>query len=459
MQPSIVVAGCAGLRCRRRQAHPAHKAKPQAKGAIGLGRLAQALLNRFMQPEWTPPTPLPPVVQGLPGVAEAWRDPLGLMLASTGEGVFGVDLEGLCVFINPAGARMIGYEPEQVLGQNMHTLTHHAHADGRHYPMDDCPIYNAFRQGQACRIDSEVFWRKDGGSFPVEYASYPVFDQGQVRGAVVTFVDITERKRADIALRQAKNELEQRVAERTHALETALQQLRELAAWSEGVREQERTRIAREVHDELGSLLVALKMDVSWLDKRLSEQEQRAVEEAQMVRQKMRGKCQNMSRLIENAVVNVGRIITDLRPSILDHQGLWGALEWQAREFVQSAEQQLKWCMEVDEQRVLPEPLAMAVFRIFQEMLSNVGRHAQASTVDVDIVEREGWLHLSVEDDGCGALAQAFESPQAYGIMGMRERARHFGGEIDIDSQPGRGTRMRLSMPLPSCVPAQEAAP
>jgi PAS domain S-box-containing protein len=392
-------------------------------------------------------------------VAEAWRDPLGLMLASTGEGVFGVDLDGLCVFINPAGARMIGLEPEQVLGQNMHVLTHHSHGDGAHYPLDDCPIYNAFRQGQPCRIDSEVFWRADGSSFPVEYSSYPVFDQGQVRGAVVTFVDITERKRAEDALHQAKNELEQRVAERTQALETALQQLRELAAWSEAVREEERTRIAREVHDELGSLLVALKMDVGWLDKRLSEQEQRAAEEAQSMRGKMRGKCQNMSRLIENAVVNVGRIITDLRPSILDHQGLWGALEWQAQEFVQSAEQELKWCMEVHEQRDLPEPMAMAVFRIFQEMLSNVGRHARARTVDVDIVEREGWLHLSVEDDGCGALPQVFESPQAYGILGMRERARHFGGVIDIDSQPGRGTRMRLSMPLPLPLPIGEVTP
>ena len=390
----------------------------------------------------------PPIPAMHPTETPVWRDPLGLMLASTGEGVFGVDLDGLCVFINPAGARMIGLQPQQVLGQNMHVLTHHAHADGTHYPLDDCPIYNAFRQGQPCRIDSEVFWRADGSSFPVEYSSYPVFDQGQVRGAVVTFVDITERKRAEDALHQAKNELELRVAERTQALEAALQQLRELAAWSEAVREEERTRIAREVHDELGSLLVALKMDVGWLDKRLSEQEQRAAEEAQSMRLKMRGKCQNMSRLIENAVVNVGRIITDLRPSILDHQGLWGALEWQAQEFVQSAEQELKWCMEVHEQRDLPEPMAMAVFRIFQEMLSNVGRHARARTVDVDIVEREGWLHLSVEDDGCGAELQAFESPQAYGILGMRERARHFGGVIDIDSAPGRGTRMRLSMPL-----------
>ncbi len=417
----------------------------------------------LMQPESTLHLNPRPITPGLMAVTDAWRNPLGLMLASTGEGVFGVDLDGLCVFINPAGARMIGLESEQVLGQNMHVLTHHSHGDGAHYPMDDCPIYNAFRKGQPCRIDSEVFWRADGSSFPVEYSSYPVFDQGQVRGAVVTFVDITERKRAEDALHQAKSELEQRVAERTQALETALQQLRELAAWSDAVREEERTRIAREVHDELGSLLVALKMDVGWLDKRLSEQEQRAAVQAQTMQEtmhgKMREKCQNMSRLIENAVVNVGRIITDLRPSILDHQGLWGALEWQAQEFVQSAEQELKWCMEVDEQRVLPEPMAMAVFRIFQEMLSNVGRHARARTVDVDMVEREGWLHLSVEDDGCGAEAHAFESAQAYGIMGMRERARHFGGVIDIDSQPGRGTRMRLSMPLPMALSLDQEAP
>lgn len=398
-------------------------------------------------------SPFPSVESGVTG---AWRDPLGLMLASTGEGVFGVDLDGLCVFINPAGARMIGFEPDQVLGQNMHILTHHSHADGAHYPLDDCPIYNAFRQGQPCRIDSEVFWRRDGTSFPVEYSSYPVFDQGQVRGAVVTFVDITERKRAEEALHQAKNELELRVAERTGALETALQQLRELAAWSDSVREEERTRIAREVHDELGSLLVALKMDVNWLDKRLSEQApgampahpQRAEDPAQ-VHARMRAKCRGMSRQIERAVVNVGRIITDLRPSVLDHQGLWGALEWQAQEFVQSAEQQLQWRMEVDEQAEWPEPMAMAVFRIFQEMLSNVGRHARSRTVDIDIALREGWLHVCVEDDGCGAPLQAFESPQAYGIMGMRERARHFGGLIEIDSQPGRGTCMRLSMPCP----------
>jgi len=385
---------------------------------------------------------------------DAWRDPLGLLLASTGEGVFGVDLDGLCVFINHAGARMIGFVPDELLGCNMHELTHHSHADGLHYPVEDCPIFNAFRQGLPCRIDSEVFWRRDGTSFPVEYSSHPIVDGGEVRGAVVTFVDITERKRAADALRRAKDELEERVRERTLALETALKQVRELAAWSETVREDERTRIAREVHDELGSLLVALKMDVNWMDKRLAEQEQRTAEAAHDMRDRMRCKCQNMSRLIENAVDNVGRIITDLRPSILDHQGLWAALEWQAQEFVQSAEMALDWCTAVSDEPDPPEPLAMAVFRIFQEMLSNVGRHARADRLSVDIVVQETVLRLTVQDNGVGAPAQAFEAADAYGVMGMRERARHFGGDIQIDSAPGRGTRMCLTLTLPPAPPA-----
>ncbi|MBX3608964.1 MAG: PAS domain S-box protein [Hydrogenophaga sp.] len=382
--------------------------------------------------------------------AAAWRDPLGLLLASTGEGVFGVDLDGLCVFINHAGARMIGYEPAELLGCNMHELTHHSHADGAAYPVEDCPIFNAFRQGEPCRIDTEVFWRRDGSAFPVEYSSHPIVDGGEVRGAVVTFIDITERRRAADALRAAKNELELRVRERTHALETALHQVRELAARTDAVREEERTRIAREVHDELGSLLVALKMDVNWMDKRLSEQAQRRPEDAEGMRERMRCKCQNMSHLIERAVDNVGRIITDLRPSILDHQGLWAALEWQAQEFVASAEMALDWRMDVDDAPEPPEALAIAVFRIFQEMLSNVGRHARARRLAVHIRHHAGLLQLSVQDDGVGAPPQAFESANAYGVMGMRERARHFGGDIRIHSSLGCGTHMELSIALSS---------
>jgi PAS domain S-box-containing protein len=378
-----------------------------------------------------------------------WRDRLSQLLESTGEGIFGIDMDGCCTFINRAGAAQLGYAPAELLGKNMHALAHHTHADGAHYPEHLCPIFNAFRKALPCRIDSELFWRRDGSAFAVEYSSYPIVDGGVVQGAVVTFVDISARKRAEEALRQAHDVLEQRVSERTQALSVALQQLRELSAYAHTVREDERTRIAREVHDELGSLLVALKMDVGWLDKRLGEQQQREARAAQAMRDTMRNKCQNMGRLIETAVDNVGRIITDLRPSILDHQGLWAALDWQAHEFVQSAELALDWQMEVADAAPLPEPAAMAIFRIFQEMLSNVGRHAQASELAIHIRASRSEISLRVRDNGRGADAAAFEAANAYGVMGMRERARHLGGVLEITSEIGSGCLFHLHIQLP----------
>ena len=394
-----------------------------------------------------------PAPGGLPYALPAtdqliWRDQLFLLLESTGEGIFGIDLAGCCTFINRAGAEQLGWPAGEVLGKNMHQLAHHSHDGGAHYPESLCPIFNAFRKALPCRIDSEVFWRKCGEAFAVEYSAYPVVESGVVRGAVITFVDISERRQTEAALRQAHAVLEQRVGERTQALSDALRQLRELSAYSHSVREDERTRIAREVHDELGSLLVALKMDVGWLDKRLAEQQQRDPAAFGT----LRGKCQNMGRLIETAVDNVGRIITDLRPSILDHQGLWAALDWQAHEFVQSAELALDWRMNIDpvvaEAAPLPESAAIGIFRIFQEMLSNVGRHAQASAVAITIEASTHVIKITVRDNGKGADAAAFEAADAYGVMGMRERARHLGGKLEISSEIGLGSTLHLRIQL-----------
>ena len=115
-----------------------------------------------------------------------WEHRLRLLLDSTDEGVFGIDLDGNCMFINQAAARTIGLTPEQALGRNMHALTHHSHADGAPYPEADCPIFNAFRRGQPCRLDDEVFWRHDGSSFAVEYSSHPIVEEGVVQGAART---------------------------------------------------------------------------------------------------------------------------------------------------------------------------------------------------------------------------------------------------------------------------------
>ena len=166
-----------------------------------------------------------------------WRHQLSLLLESTGDGIFGIDLAGDCMFINRAGAELLGWPASEVIGRNMHELTHHSHWDGSPYADVDCPIFNAFRRGLPCRVDTEAFWRRDGSAFAVEYSSHPILDGGVVRGAVIAFVDITERKRVAAALQQSRDELERRVAERTAELSAALQQVRELSAWTDSVRE------------------------------------------------------------------------------------------------------------------------------------------------------------------------------------------------------------------------------
>ncbi|MDP2211574.1 MAG: MASE3 domain-containing protein, partial [Candidatus Aquicultor sp.] len=119
-----------------------------------------------------------------------------LLLESTDEGIYGIDLEGSCTFCNLAAAEMLGYKPEEVLGEKMHELIRHSKRDGSPYPVEECPVYNAAHTGHGARVDDEVFCRKDGSAFPVEYSAYPIFEETNISGAVVTFVDITERKQA-----------------------------------------------------------------------------------------------------------------------------------------------------------------------------------------------------------------------------------------------------------------------
>ncbi len=128
-----------------------------------------------------------------------------LLLESSGEGIYGIDLRGRCTFINRAAAHMLGYHPDEVLGQDMHALIHHRRPDGTPYPVEDCPIFRAFREGRGCHVESEVLWRRDGTPFPAEYSCRPLVDAGVMRGAVVTFLDISDRKRAEEALAREHN--------------------------------------------------------------------------------------------------------------------------------------------------------------------------------------------------------------------------------------------------------------
>jgi len=136
-----------------------------------------------------------------------------LILASTGDGIYGIDREGRTTFANPATIRMIGWQPDEMIGQSQHDMLHHTRPDGSQYPREECPIYAVLQDGETRRVDDEVFWRKDGSSFPVEYVSTPIIEDGVITGAVVAFRNITERVRQEEELRRSHEEVARRVRE------------------------------------------------------------------------------------------------------------------------------------------------------------------------------------------------------------------------------------------------------
>jgi PAS domain S-box-containing protein len=129
---------------------------------------------------------------------------LELLMASTDQGIYGIDRWGRCTFVNPSAAQMLGYRPDELLGKRMHQLVHHTRSDGSPYPVEECPIYQAFEENRGTRVDSEVLWRRDETPIPVEYSSYPIVRNGVVEGAIVTFIDITERRRVEEKLKESE---------------------------------------------------------------------------------------------------------------------------------------------------------------------------------------------------------------------------------------------------------------
>lgn len=371
----------------------------------------------------------------------AWRRQLELILESTGEGIYGIDLRGRCIFINEAGAAMLGYTPDEVFGRSMHYLIHHSHADETLMPVHECRIYKAFQEGRGIRVDDEVLWRREGRSFPAEYASYPIRDGNAVVGAVVTFNDITERKRTQRLLQEAHDQLERRVRERTAELTTAHdnlrqshQSLRRLSAHLNTVREEERRHIARDIHDELGASLTALQLEMNWLRQRLGDDAM------------MRDKLDGMLEIGSHAMQAVRRILNDLRPGVLDHLGLWAALETLLLDFQKRSGLDCHYrCTPEIERCRLGRDAEIALYRIVQEVLTNVSRHARATQVRLEARADHRDLLLSIADDGLGM--QVPQQPTSFGLLGMRERTLALGGTLDIDSHPGAGTRIVLRLP------------
>ncbi len=236
------------------------------------------------------------------------------------------------------------------------------------------------------------------------------------------------------ALREAESRAERRRAE--ERLRESHEQLRALSIYLQYVREEERTRIAREVHDELGQALTGLKLDLAWISGRLPRSQRPLLD-----------KLETMAGHVDETIQSVRRIATELRPGILDDLGLVAALEWQANEFQSRTGIECHVSSTLHD-TLLDADLNTAFFRIFQETLTNIMRHAGATRVDVQSTLEHGVLILTVRDNGRGILAGEVKDRRSIGLLGMEERAALLGGEFKITGEPGRGTLVTVKIPL-----------
>jgi len=346
-----------------------------------------------------------------------------LLAESISDVIWTVDINAptQLTYISPSVTRLLGYTVEEAMSKKMEevftpesfeiamkALAEEMAIEGR----EQTELYRS-------RILELQMNCKDGSVVPVE-VRYSFVQGLNERSTQILAIarGITERKRAEEELRHSH------------------EQLRNLSAHIESLREAERTSIAREIHDELGQALTALKMDLSWLNKRLPN-EQRALIE----------KIGEMSSYIGKTIQTVKRVSTELRPGVLDDLGLMAAVEWQVQEFQERTRIKCDFTTEGEDLN-LDRDLATGVFRILQEALTNVARHANATKVKVRLNERDGQLLLQVRDNGNGIKEKQITHPKSFGLIGMRERARSWNGSVKIDGISGKGTTVTVSIPL-----------
>jgi len=263
----------------------------------------------------------------------------------------------------------------------------------------------------------------------VDFMTKPVIPE-VLRSKIAIFVGLNDMHR------MLNAELSERAATEAR-LRSSEEKLRALAAHLQSVREEERIRIAREIHDELGQALTGLKFDLATFARCFEPDSPAARQERQ----------QGLATAIDRIINSVRRISSGLRPEVLDEIGLSAALDWQAREFqrrtgIRCTVEIAPSIAETDKER------STAIFRIFQELLTNVARHANATRVNAKLSDGETALSLCVEDNGRGITKTEIESPRSLGFLGLRERVLAFGGTIDVRGEEGAGTRVSVTIPI-----------
>lgn len=330
------------------------------------------------------------------------------LLDSAMDGIITIDGEHRIVLYNRAAERIFGWPPARVMGQPLDMLVpaRFRGGHGGHIRRFASTGVTSRRMGDGTVIQG---LRANGEEFPMD-ASISQLETPEGRLLTVILRDVSERVRAQ-------------------------QELAAFAAQANRIREQEKTRVARELHDELAQSLTALKMDTIWLRDNL------AAPQPQLA-----GKLAGMLGMLDDSVAATRRIAADLRPLVLDDLGLVPAIEWLVQNFRRRHGVACEF--EADEDLELGEPHATAAFRIVQESLANVAKHAGASKVRVAVAREGDELVLSVDDDGTGFDTGAPRKPASLGLLGLRERAQLLMGSVDIGSVAGKGTRVSVRLPL-----------
>jgi len=343
---------------------------------------------------------------------------LAAIVNSSDDAIIGKNLNSVITNWNMGAERIFGYTAGEMVGTSILRLIP---ADRQ---QEENHILGKIRRGESVKHFETRRQTKDGRLINVSITASPIKDAaGKIIGVSKVARDITDRKQAEAALKES------------HA------QLRALAARLHSAREDESRRISREIHDELGQALTSLNMDLNWIQQKLKE------EKSPLLRPQLQRRMRAMTALLESTVRSVQRIATELRPHMLDDFGLTATLEWQAEEFERRTGIHCRWKPKPAVVH-LHQDQAVAFLRIFQEILTNVGRHASARSVGLRLVQKNADLILEVADDGRGFDEKKLLAHKSLGLLGMRERVAFTGGHVEVCSAPGKGTRVTVVSPI-----------
>ncbi len=319
--------------------------------------------------------------------------------------------------VNAAFERLFGYTKQEVAGKTSKELQFYENMQER-----EKMAAQFLEKGFLHNVEEKFLTRK--GEVRSLLVNSDIVDIGGQKYILSIAEDITEKKKTE------------------DEIKNTAKRLRELTAHLQTIREEERKRIGREIHDELGQQLTAIKMDVAWIDKKISASMPGAAEPALI-----KNKLQNVMTLLDGSNESVRKILQDLRHGILEDGGLLEAMEWQGNQFTEISGIPVQFI--TSETKVaLPEHIANSLFRLYQEALTNITRHAQATKVTTSLRVKEGNIILLVEDDGKGFDIKTLEQSKSFGILGMKERVLSLHGQFELVSEKGKGTQIEITIPL-----------